>query len=330
MIKQFIKDLGILFLAVLLVGGGSVAFAARTAIIVPAGGNTNGISYFNGTAETNVSTFTFDGANIVNSVSNATLNLGGASLLNTTAFQISSSTNNNIQQVIQNLSAGNNASASLTLNNGSSTASTYYAEVGINGGNFSQGAFTGESKQDMFLLSSDANLDIETASSTGPAAINFLTAGTLTANIRATIASGGNFGIASTSPFGTLSITGNTSTNPFVVSTTTTTNASSTLFMIDKSGDVHLGGGTPVLSSCGTGPTLDANSTDQAGTVTVGSSASTCTLTFFVPKLTKPHCVLGSQTGTLAISWTETTTAIVFTNATLGGDKVDYICALGH
>lgn len=137
-------------------------------------------------------------------------------------------------------------------------------------------------------------------------------------------------GIGTTSPFAKLSVAGVITSIPFVISTTSPTLASSTLFMVDKAGDVHLGGGTPVLSACGTLPTLDANATDQSGTITVGSAAASCTLTFSVAKLSKPHCNVTSQTGTIAISYTETTAALVITNATLGGDLVDYNCFLGH
>ncbi len=145
-----------------------------------------------------------------------------------------------------------------------------------------------------------------------------------------TILNAGSVGLGSSSPFTTLAITGVVGKSPFAISTTSTTAASSTLFMIDQNGDVHHGGGTPVLSSCGTAPVLDANSTDQAGTITVGATTASCTLTFSVAKLSKPHCVVASETGTIAISYTESTTALVVTNATLGGDLVDYFCSLGH
>jgi hypothetical protein len=145
-----------------------------------------------------------------------------------------------------------------------------------------------------------------------------------------TIDSSARVGLSTSTPFATFSIGGFTSQIPFAISTTTATLASSTLFMIDKAGDVHLGGATPVLSSCGTSPTLDANATDQSGTITVGAGASSCTLIFSQPKLSIPHCNVTSQTGTIAISYTETASALVITNATLGGDLVDYNCFLGH
>lgn len=141
----------------------------------------------------------------------------------------------------------------------------------------------------------------------------------------------GNIGIGSTTPFASFSILGQVGTIPLAISSTTATSASTTLFMIDQAGDVHYGGGTPVLSSCGTTPSLGPNSTDQSGTIQVGSvSATTCTLTFSIAKASIPHCVVTSQTGTIAISYTETISALVVTNAALTGDKVDYFCSLGH
>lgn len=132
-------------------------------------------------------------------------------------------------------------------------------------------------------------------------------------------------------PFATISATTTIGIIPFAISTTTTAvSASTTLFMIDQAGDIHLGGGTPTLSSCGTSPELDGDSTDQTGTIIVGATTASCTLTFSTPKITKPHCSVSSQTGTIAISYTETTSTLVVTNATLGGDLVDYNCHLGH
>lgn len=196
-------------------GGGS---GIGIPVIVGNGGTgtstqvTNGINYYNGTNITSGTTFSFDGANIVDSATNATINIGGSSLYTQTGLQISSTTNNFFQEIIQNLSPGNNASAGLVFNNGSSTQSTYYGEIGINGMGFSSTTYSGESPQDMFIYSSDANLDLETASSTGPAAIKFLTGGANTANIRAIITGTGSVGIGTTSPYGLVTLYGTGST----------------------------------------------------------------------------------------------------------------------
>ncbi len=166
----------------------------------------------------------------------------------------------------------------------------------------------------------------------GDTTLDFWTSGTGAFTEKLTIRDDGNLGIGTTSPFAKLSITGVATLIPFAISTTTSTSASTTLFMIDKAGDVHYGGGTPILSSCGTGPSLDANSTDQSGTVTFGASASACTITFSVVKASSPHCIVTAQSLSLtnALTYTETATALTLTEASSGGLKFDYFCPLGH
>lgn len=139
-------------------------------------------------------------------------------------------------------------------------------------------------------------------------------------------------GVGTTTPFATVSIRPATSTIPFAVSTTTLTLASSTLFMVDAGGWAHFGGGTPALSSCGTNPFLDGNSTDQAGTVTFGATASGCTITFAQPAPTTPHCVVVPRAISLVNAYTvdPTTASIVITQAASGGTVWDYFCPLGH
>lgn len=146
------------------------------------------------------------------------------------------------------------------------------------------------------------------------------------------VTSSGNLGIGTTTPFASLSLSGNATTIPFAISSTTATSASTTLFMIDKGAWVHYGGGTPVVSSCGTAPTLDANSTDQSGSVTFGASASGCTVTFAQPAPSKPHCIVSTEAVSLvnAYTVTESTTALTITQAASGGVTFDYFCPLGH
>lgn len=141
----------------------------------------------------------------------------------------------------------------------------------------------------------------------------------------------GNIGIGTTSPSSTLSIAGKTNLFPFTISSTTGTLASSTLYAIDQAGDVHFGGGTPILSGCGTGAQLDANSTDQVGTIIPGAAAAGCTLTFSTAKLSAPHCQVSQQSMSLvnALSYTETASALTITQTALSG-RLDYSCPLGH
>lgn len=142
----------------------------------------------------------------------------------------------------------------------------------------------------------------------------------------------GALGIGTTSPGALLAIKGTTSDIPFLISSTTATLASSTLFMVDRAGSLHLGGGTPVLSSCGTAPSLGANSTDQAGTMTFGASAGGCTLTFSAAKASVPHCLVSTQAVSLVNAYTVavTATTLTITQAASGGVLFDYFCPLGH
>lgn len=170
-------------------------------------------------------------------------------------------------------------------------------------------------------------LNTVTLNSTNGAGIFFNQSGATKMNII-----GSNVGIATTSPFATLSLTGNATTIPFAISSTTAVTASSTLFMVDQAGWVHYGGGTPTLSSCGTAPTLDGNSTDQSGSVTFGATASGCTITFSSPAPSKPHCIVSTEAVSLvnAYTVTESATALTITQASSGGVTFDYFCPLGH
>lgn len=52
---------------------------------------------------------------------------------------------------------------------------------------------------------------------------------------------------------------------------------------LQMTGHVSSTGGKPAVSACGTGsPAIDARATDYSGTVTTGTVATTCTVTFAV------------------------------------------------
>jgi hypothetical protein len=105
------------------------------------------------------------------------------------------------------------------------------------------------------------------------------------------------------------------------------TSPAKSLFAIDSYGHLSASSTAPVLSACGTGsPSISSDSNDTYGTITAGTVATTCTLTFGTARQTGTHCTVTSQTASIAISYTESLSALVITNAALGGDKVDYIC----
>lgn len=85
----------------------------------------------------------------------------------------------------------------------------------------------------------------------------------------------------------------------------------------------------PAVSACGTGsPAIDANANNKSGTVTAGTVATTCTITFAgTGYSTWDHCRVTAQgEGTVNASYSYTTTAITVTAGALGGAKIDYDC----
>lgn len=86
-------------------------------------------------------------------------------------------------------------------------------------------------------------------------------------------------------------------------------------------------GSAPTPSSCGGGsPSLDATASDGGGTITEGSSASGCTLTFAHAYNTAPHCTVSSPTGSALTSYTATASALTIVNGSASGDKFTYVC----
>jgi hypothetical protein len=82
----------------------------------------------------------------------------------------------------------------------------------------------------------------------------------------------------------------------------------------------------PVISACGTSPTVDSKANSYSGTVTVGTTTTSCTITFASAYASFVHCRVTSQTSIAAFAYSYTTAAITTTGTALGGDKVDYQC----
>jgi hypothetical protein len=83
-------------------------------------------------------------------------------------------------------------------------------------------------------------------------------------------------------------------------------------------------GGSPTLSACGTSPTNSTGSSRVNDTVTEGTGATGCTVSF--PAFTNaPNCVVEFTTGIQATtSWTTSTTTLVVTNTSAG--TFTYVC----
>lgn len=97
-----------------------------------------------------------------------------------------------------------------------------------------------------------------------------------------------------------------------------------------KSNDGHIGvlkNTAPALSSCGGGsPAVDSTASDVAGTVTEGTTATGCTVTFFKSYQTAPHCIVTSPGGFALTSYSTSTTALTLVNASASGNTYTYMC----
>lgn len=80
---------------------------------------------------------------------------------------------------------------------------------------------------------------------------------------------------------------------------------------------------TPVLSSCGTSPSILGN--DTVGKLTTGSAATTCTITFSVAYNVAPACILQTQGAATQPTYTTSTTAITVT-VDIASTVYNYIC----
>ncbi len=95
------------------------------------------------------------------------------------------------------------------------------------------------------------------------------------------------------------------------------------------SGNGHFGfEGTPipVASACGTSPTVVTGSTDTRGSVTEGTTATGCTVTFSAAYGTAPFCVVSSPNGAPFTSYTASTTALTIVNVSASGDDFTWVC----
>ncbi|MDD5527772.1 MAG: hypothetical protein PHO56_02230, partial [Patescibacteria group bacterium] len=152
------------------------------------------------------STIFSDGANIGIGTTLPTANLhvlsAGQNIINAI-----SNINNWAQIQVQNTNAGASSSADVvaTANNGNTTK--YFVNMGINSSGFNTSRQNIWGADDAYLYSSDKNLTIGTASSSG--SLLFHTGGLLSSNVRMKIDSSGNVGIGTISPSQQLEITKN-------------------------------------------------------------------------------------------------------------------------
>lgn len=95
--------------------------------------------------------------------------------------------------------------------------------------------------------------------------------------------------------------------------------------VIDSLSHIRVGaGGAPAPSSCGTSPSLVG--TDEAGEVTMGTTATGCTITFAKAYTSAPFCTVTWQANLASMQYTISNTAITLTQTSTSSNKVDYIC----
>ena len=84
-------------------------------------------------------------------------------------------------------------------------------------------------------------------------------------------------------------------------------------------------GTAPVLTSCGTSPSIAG--TDTAGTVTLGSGSPThCTITFNVPYTSLPYCTVTWANSLASMAYNVALASITLTQTATSSDKVNYAC----
>lgn len=134
----------------------------------------------------------------------------------------------------------------------------------------------------------------------------------------------GNVGIATSTPWALLTVGSQASnvTPLFVLASST----AATAFEVTAAGHVIASTTNPVLSSCGTTPTMKGD--DTHGEITVGSSATGCTLTFQQAYSNAPECTITNQSMSVvnAMTYTISNSAFTISMTGAGGDKIDYQC----
>lgn len=153
-------------------------------------------------------------------------------------------------------------------------------------------------------------------------------AGITVFNIDDTNTTGAKFSVGSSTPVADLTVqanNGDTNLQLFNVASSTAT-ATTTAFLITNTGHIIASSTNPVLTSCGTGPTMVGD--DTHGQITVGSAATGCTLTFQQPWSAAPTCIVSEQTVSLTntLGYTISSTALTLSETGLAGVKINYIC----
>jgi hypothetical protein len=88
---------------------------------------------------------------------------------------------------------------------------------------------------------------------------------------------------------------------------------------------INTGATPPVLTACGTTPSITGS--DTAGIVTMGTSATGCVITFATPYTGTPYCVVSWIATPLASqSYVTSNVAITTTQTSTSNNKLQYVC----
>ena len=142
-------------------------------------------------------------------------------------------------------------------------------------------------------------------------------------NYHFNIDSSGNIGINETAPAARLEVKADVA-DDFVLQVSSQNGTA--IIQIDRLGHTIATGADPVITSCGTTPSVSGS--DRAGNVTIGTEVTTsCTVTFAEPYASTPSCtVTGDNT---AVTYARTITASVLTilsSADMASDVISYNC----
>jgi hypothetical protein len=192
-------------------------------------------------------------------------------------------------------------------------------------------------------------IGLDTAVPTGDISFGGLAARTInvernvtanTAGVALTVQSGGATSAATDKAAGKLTLSSGISTGTgsgtiefatakAAASTGTGNNSPAARARFISGGHMEFTGTAPALTSCGGSPAITGN--DNTMTVTAGSAATACTITFNEAWTNAPHCNVNQETMSVvnALSFTVSTTAIVLSQTGLAA-SVTHINCRGH
>ncbi len=133
----------------------------------------------------------------------------------------------------------------------------------------------------------------------------------------------GNLGVGTATPGARLDVLGSTAGS---YETTFSTTTSFYHVAVSTNGHLNSKGTPPVVSTCGSSPSIVGS--DTAFTLTVGGVTASCTVTFNVPFNSAPTCIVTERSMSVinALSYSVTNAAVVISQTGLSSAVLDVIC----